>query len=135
MGTNFPKLAGMMCGAVLLILGLHAAAQAEHSPSPSDNMKSDGISERKDFQSDNDIQTNLKSERSNAEGERTVSGELTKVESGHYYVKAKDGKEIRLHTDKTTQMIGNVMKNDHIEAQVNNEDHAMTIRSVHKPFR
>ena len=132
---NIPKIAGMMFGAFVLSLGLYAAAQAEHSPSPSDNMKSDAVSERKDFQSDNDIQTNLRSERSNAEGERTISGDLTKVESGHYFVKAKDGKEIRLHTDKTTQMIGNVMKNDHVEAKVNNQDHAMSIRTVDKPFK
>lgn len=129
------KVAAIMFGAFLLSLGLHAAAQAEHSPSPSDNMKSDAISERKDFQSDNDIQTNLKSERSNAEGERTISGELTKVESGHYFVKAKDGKEIRLHTDKTTRMIGNVMKNDQVEAKVNDQDHVMSIRSVDKSFK
>ena len=97
-------------------------------------MKSDAISERKDFQSDNDIQRNLKSERSNAEGERTISGELTKVESGHYFVKGKDGKEILLHTDRTTKMMGNVMKNDYVEAKVNNQNHALSIRSIDKPF-
>jgi hypothetical protein len=132
---NIPKIYSMIFCASLLSLGLYAAVQAEHSPSPSDNMKSDAISERKDFQSDNDIQRNLKSERSDAEGERTISGELFLIESGHYFVKEKDGKEIRLHTDKTTKMEGNVMKNDYVEAKVNNRDHALSIRSVDKPFR
>ena len=132
---NIPKIAGMMFCACLLGLSLYAVAQAEHSPSPSDNMKSDAVSQRKDFQSDDDIQKNLKSERSEAEGERTISGELFRVEGGHYFVKGKDGKEIRLHTDKTTQMIGNVMKNEYVEAKVNNQNHAVSIRSIDKPFK
>jgi hypothetical protein len=133
--ANIPKITGIMFYALLLSLSLYAAAQAEHSPSPSDNMKSDAISQRRDFQSDDDLQRNLKSERSDAEGERTISGELFLIESGHYFVKEKDGKEIRLHTDKTTQMIGNVMKNEYVEAKVNNQDHALSIRSIDKPFR
>jgi|SRR5262245_15700413 len=124
-----------MVWACLLSLSLYAAAQAEHSPSPSDNMKSDAISERKDFQSDDDIQRNLKSERSNAEGERMISGEVFRIERGYYFVKEKDGNEIRLHTDKTTQMMGNVKKNEYVEAKINNEDHALSIRSIDKPFR
>ena len=127
------NIAGMFCASVLS-LGLYAAAQAEHSPSPSDNMKSDAISERKDFQSDDDIQRNLKSDRSNAKGVRIISGELFRIESGYYFVKGKDGKEIRLHTDKTTQLMGNVKKNEYFEAKVNDQDHALSIRSTDKPI-
>jgi len=42
----------------------------------------------------------------------------------------KDGKEVRLHTDKTTKMMGDVKKGDHIEAQVNTKNHALSIRSA-----
>jgi hypothetical protein len=40
----------------------------------------------------------------------------------------KDGKEVRLHTDKTTAMTGEIKKGDRIEAQVNNQNHALSIR-------
>jgi hypothetical protein len=42
----------------------------------------------------------------------------------------KDGKEVRLHTDKTTQMTGEIKKGDRIEAQVNTKNHALSIRSA-----
>ena len=129
------KMGGIISCTFLFGLGLYVAALAEHLPSPSDNMKSDAVSQRKDFQSDDDIQKNTKSELSGAEGERTISGELFKVDNGHYFVKEQDGKETRLHTDKTTKMVGNVMKNDHVEAKVNKQNHALSIRTVDTPFK
>jgi hypothetical protein len=42
----------------------------------------------------------------------------------------KDGKEVRLHTDKTTKMTGEIKKGDHIEAQVNTKNHALSIHST-----
>ena len=33
-----------------------------------------------------------------------VTGELLRVEGENYFVKGQDGKEVRLHTDDTTQM-------------------------------
>jgi hypothetical protein len=42
----------------------------------------------------------------------------------------KDGKEVRLHTDKTTQMMGEIKKGDRIEAKVNKKNHALSIRSA-----
>jgi hypothetical protein len=42
----------------------------------------------------------------------------------------KDGKEVRLHTDKTTQMMGEIKKGDRIEAKVNDQNHALSIRSA-----
>ena len=61
---------------------------------------------------------------------KTIKGELSRVEDGNYFVKVKDGKEVRLHTDKTTQMMGEIKKGDRIEAKVNNQNHALSIRST-----
>ena len=60
----------------------------------------------------------------------TITGELLRIEDGNYFVKAKDGKEVRFHTDKTTQMIGQIKKGDSIEAKVNDQDHAVLVRQT-----
>ena len=65
-----------------------------------------------------------------AKGAKTIKGELARVEDGNYFVKVKDGKEVRLHTDKTTMMTGEIKKGDRIEAQVNTMNHALSIRSA-----
>ena len=76
--VSISKVVGLMSCGFLLCLGLSNAVQAENAPGPSDVMK---------------------------EGARTITGELSRVEDGDYFVKAKDGKEERFHTDKTTQMM------------------------------
>jgi uncharacterized membrane protein YcgQ (UPF0703/DUF1980 family) len=115
----------------LLSLGLSNAVQAEHAPAPSDVMKTDSQTDRQGFQSDDDKQKNVDSEKgsSSAKGAKMIKGELSRVEDGNYFVKVKDGKEVRLHTDKTTKMTGEIKKGDHIEAQVNTKNHALSIRS------
>ena len=127
-----PKVVGIMSCGFLLCLGLSNAAQAEHAPAPSDLMKTDSVTDQQGFQSDDDKQKNVDNEkRSNrAESAKTIEGELSRVEDGNYFVKVKDGKEVRLHTDKTTQMMGEIKKGDRIEAKVNNQNHALSIRST-----
>ena len=128
--VSIPKVVGLMSCGVLLCLGLSNAAQAEHAPSPSDVMKTDRVDDRQGFQADDDKQKNEKMEGSSAQGSKTVKGELFRIEGGNYFVKIKDGKEVRLHTDKTTQMTGEIKKGDRIEAKVNKKNHALTIRSA-----
>lgn len=128
--VSIPKVAGILSCSFLLCLGLSNAAQAEHPPSPSDVMKTDKTSDRQGFQSDDDHQKNIKSERSNAEGSKTVKGELIRIEDANYFVKGKDGKEVRLHTDNTTKMKGDIKKGDQIEANVNAKNHALSIRGT-----
>lgn len=125
---SIPKVFGVLSCSFLLCLGLSSVTQAEHTPSPSDVMKTDSVSDRQGFQSDDDRQKNVTIRRSSAGGERTIQGELFSVEDGHYYVKEKDGNEVRLHTDKTTKMKGKIMKGVRIEAKVNDQDHALSIR-------
>lgn len=61
---------------------------------------------------------------------KTITGQLLRIEDGNYVVKAKDGKEVSLHTNKTTQMIGQIKKGDTVEAKVNDQDHALLIRQT-----
>jgi Cu/Ag efflux protein CusF len=124
------KVVGVLSCGFLLCLGLSNAAQAEHAPAPSDLMKTDAQSDRQGFQSDDDKQMNDKMGSNRAEGAKTIKGELFRVEDGNYFVKVKDGKEVRLHTDKTTQMMGEIKKGDRIEAKMNDQNHALSIRST-----
>jgi uncharacterized membrane protein YcgQ (UPF0703/DUF1980 family) len=125
-----PKVIGIISSGFLLCLGLSTTVQAEHAPAPSDVMKTDAQSDRQGFQSDDDKQKNVNDEMGStrAKGAKTIKGELFRVEDGNYFVKVKDGKEVRVHTDKTTQMIGEIKKGERIEAKVNNENHALSIR-------
>jgi Cu/Ag efflux protein CusF len=128
--VSSPKLVGILSCGLLLCLGLSNAAQAEHAPSASDVMKTDSQSDRQGFQSDDGKQTNEKMKKSPTESTKTITGELFRVKDGNYFVKVKGGKEVRLHTDKTTQMIGEVKKGDSIEATMNRQNHALSIRSI-----
>jgi uncharacterized membrane protein YcgQ (UPF0703/DUF1980 family) len=129
---SIPKVVGVLSCGLLLCLGLSNAAEAEHAPAPSDLMKTDSVTDRQGFQSDDDKQKNVNNEkeRTRAAGAKTIKGELSRVEDGNYFVKVKDGKEVRVHTDKTTQMTGEIKKGDHIEAKVNDQNHALSIRSA-----
>jgi uncharacterized membrane protein YcgQ (UPF0703/DUF1980 family) len=130
--VSIPKVVGVLSCGFLLCLGLSNAAQAEHAPAPSDLMKTDSVTDQQGLQSDDDKQKNVNNEKGSnrAEGAKTIKGELFRVEDGNYFVKVKDGKEVRLHTDKTTQMMGEIKKGDRIEAKVNDQNHALSIRSA-----
>ena len=127
---SIPKIVGVLSCGFLLCLGLSIAAQAEHAPAPSDLMKTDSVTDRQGFQSDDDKQMNDEMGSNRAKGTKTIKGELFRVEDGNYFVKVKDGKEVRLHTDKTTQMMGEIKKGDRIEAKVNDQNHALSINKA-----
>ena len=130
--VSIPKVVGVISCGFLLCLGLSNTAQAEHTPAPSDLMKTDSVTDQQGFQSDDDKQKNVNNEKGSnrADSAKTIKGELARVEDGNYFVKVKDGKEVRLHTDKTTQMMGEIKKGDRIEAKVNAQNHALSIRSA-----
>jgi hypothetical protein len=72
------------------------------------------------------------SDRKTLESPRTTSiqGEVLRVEGHNYVVREKDGKEVRLHVDSTTQMTGDISQGYSIEAQVDDKSHALTMRST-----
>jgi len=130
--VSLSKIVGVMSCGFLLCLGLANVVQAEHTPAPSDVMKTDRQDDRQGFQSDDDKQKNVNEEKGStrAKDAKSVKGELFRIEDGNYFVKQPDGKEVRVHTDKTTNMVGEIKKGNQIEAKVNNQNHALSIRSA-----
>jgi hypothetical protein len=63
-------------------------------------------------------------------GPHTIKGEVWRVEPSSYFVKQYDGYQVRVHIDETTQMTGHIGQGAHIEARVNGENHALSIRSA-----
>jgi uncharacterized membrane protein YcgQ (UPF0703/DUF1980 family) len=90
------KVVGVLSCSFLLCLGLSNVVQAEHAPGPSDVMKTDSVTDKQGFQSDDDKQKNVDNEKGSnrTDGAKTIQGELTRIEDGNYFVKVKDGKEV-----------------------------------------
>jgi hypothetical protein len=63
-------------------------------------------------------------------GIHTIKGELWRIEPSSYFVKQYDGDQVRLHIDDTTEMVGHMGQGEHIEAKVNSENHALSIRQI-----
>lgn len=81
------------------------------------------------------VNASTETEQMNAEVEgepsqrvQAIKGEVLRVEGDTYFVKGEEGKEVRLHTDQTTQKTGDINQGDRIEAQMNEENHALSIR-------
>ena len=62
------KVVGILSCSFLLCLGLSNVALSEHAPSPSDVMKTDSVSDRQGFQSDDDKQKNVDSKKDSPAG-------------------------------------------------------------------
>jgi hypothetical protein len=67
---------------------------------------------------------------SRLEQAKVIKGDLVRVDYGDYIVKDKDGKEVIVHIDRKTQMMGQIMKGDRVEAKVDDQNHALSIRSL-----
>lgn len=63
-------------------------------------------------------------------GLHTIKGEVLGVEPSSYFVKQYDGYQVRVHIDDSTRMTRHIDQGEHIEAKVDGEDHALSIRSV-----
>jgi len=61
-----------------------------------------------------------------SKGGWTIRGEVLRIEGHNYVVKGANGKEVRLHTDKTTQIMEKIQPGDRIEAKLNNQYHSIT---------
>ena len=59
-----------------------------------------------------------------------IKGNLVSIDYGDYIIKDKDGKEVRVHIDNKTQVMGQIKKGDRVEAKVDAKDNALLIRSL-----
>ena len=110
--VSIPKVVGVLSCGLLLCLGLSTTAQTE-------DMKA-GQSEGKGGQADQKDMTSQKQVH-------IIQGNVVRVEYGNYFVKQKDGTEVILRTDNTTQMMGQIKKGDRIVAKVNDQNHALSM--------
>jgi hypothetical protein len=94
---------------------------AENSPA-AERMKPDASAARKA-----DL---VKPDDDTVQGVNTIKGEVLRIKGEHFYVRQSDGKEVHLHTKPTTQMLTEFKKGDRIEAKVNDQNHALSIRQA-----
>jgi len=60
----------------------------------------------------------------------TVEGEVVRIDGEHYFVEDPNGNEVRLVVNQSTLRMGPIKEGERIEARVNSDDHALSIRSV-----
>jgi hypothetical protein len=125
---SIPKLVGVMSCGFLLCLGLSHAAQADDAASEADILKADQSDRRQGGQETGGQQIN-DMEDGQSTGGKTITGEVVRVEGDNCFVKGQNGKEVRLHIDVTTLKATNIEPGDRIEAQVNDQNHALSVRS------
>jgi hyperosmotically inducible protein len=62
-----------------------------------------------------------------AQGASVIQGEVVRVEGDHYFVKGRDGQEIRLHVDTTTMRTERIKTGDRVEAKFDQNNHALSL--------
>jgi uncharacterized protein YdeI (BOF family) len=125
-----PKVVGVMSCGFLLCLGLSTAALAGETASTTDKLQTDQTDRRQVGQEAGEQQMNDKESGRSMNG-KMIKGEVLRVEGENYFIKDQDGKEVRLHTDETTQKGKNIhiKPGDRIEATVDDQDHTLSIVS------
>ena len=127
--VSIPKIVGVLSCGLLLCLGLSTAAQADDAASAADKLKVDQSDRRQGGQEAGEQQMS-DTQGGQSKDSTMITGEVLRVEGENYFVKGQDGKEVRLHTDQTTQKTGNIKQGDRIEAKVSDQNHALSIRSA-----
>lgn len=117
------KIAGRIVCGVLLYLGLFHVAQTENAASAAYELSTDQ-SDRRQGRHVSD-----KREAGPSPAAKTIKGNVLRVEGENLFVKGKDGKEVRVHVDRTTQMGKNIEPGEPVEVKVTDQNHALSILS------
>ena len=128
--VSIPKAVGVLSCGFLLCLGLSNAVQADNAASVEDKLKADQSDRRQGGQEAGEKQMN-DMEGGQLNGDKTIKGEVLRVEGDNYFVNGQDSKEVRLHIDETTNKARNIKiePGDQIEAKVTNQNHALSVLS------
>ena len=59
----------------------------------------------------------------------TIKGTLMRTEGEYYYIKDNDGKELKVHVDKSTKL-DKVLPGDMVKAYVTDQGHTTTLQRV-----
>lgn len=57
----------------------------------------------------------------------TIKGTLMKIDGEFYWIKDSDGKEVRIHVDKSTKM-DKVVEGDQVKAYITEKGHTTTLQ-------
>ena len=128
--VSIAKVVGALSCGFLLCVGLSQVAQAGNAVPTTDEMKADQSDRRQGGQESGEKQMSDEMKGDQAKDGKMIQGEVLRVEGDNYFVKGHDGKEVRMHIDKTTQKMGSFKQGDRIEAKVNDKNHALSIRSA-----
>ena len=128
--VSIPKVVCVLSCGFLLCLGLSYPVLAANAVPTTDEMKADQSDRRQGGQEVGEKQMSDEMKGDQAKDGKMIKGEVLRVEGENYFVKGQDGKEVRMHIDKTTQSIGSFTQGDRIEAKVNEKNHALSIRST-----
>jgi hypothetical protein len=61
---------------------------------------------------------------------KVITGNLVRIDYGDHTVKDKDGREVHVQVTKKTQIMGQLAKGDRVEAKVDDQNIALSIRSL-----
>ena len=59
-----------------------------------------------------------------------IQGDVLRMENSHYVVRQKNGKEVRVDVDQTTEIMRQIKHGDRVVANVDSQNHALWISSV-----
>lgn len=99
------------------------------SGNASDDMKAEQVGQRQDEQV-GEKQVHKGMNEGDSQSAKAIKGEVLRIEGDKYYVVGEDGKEVGLRIDGTTEKTGDIQAGDRIEAQANEQNHALSIRSA-----
>jgi hypothetical protein len=117
MGTICKALGMLSCG--FLVCLEFSTAQANTAASTAKDMKHAEQAEQTE-QKDTTAQ----------KPSHIIQGDVLRMENGHYVVRQKNGKEVRVDIDHTTEIMRQVKHGDRVVANVDDQNHALWISSV-----
>ena len=116
---SIPKIVGVMSCTFVLWLGLSTA------PLAAVGQGVDPCADHRGGQSNP-----VKCEEETQQGIDTVKGYVLRVAFDNVLIYRSDGEKVRLHIDEHTEMSGYIGPGQHIEAKVNDQHHALSIRLI-----
>jgi hypothetical protein len=116
---SVPKILGVisLSGGLVLCLNLSSVTLAAESTGSA--LCADGKG---------DQPNHAKCDEKTRQGIHTLEGDVLRVEYDNVIVRRSDGREVSLHIDENTEMIGYVGPGEHVKARVNEQRHALSIR-------
>ena len=60
-------------------------------------------------------------------GASTIQGDVVRVEGDQYFVRGRDGQEVRLHADNTTMKTTSIKPGDRVEVKIDKNNHALSM--------